>query len=190
VTIALVTTRHTTIGVLERRSTTGKMLRFSRVGVDIAGMPGRSWRSHEKAQRRSARSHAPAVAAIVLKNDCSGAMEHEISIRYSQRARRYPIRLTMRFRSSGDAKWRDARTENISRSGVLFRTADVMPRATHIEMLMALPAEVGGENATVICRGRIVRTEPPRDDDPQPAVAATIAGYRFVHAQGSDPRRI
>ena len=117
-------------------------------------------------------------------------MAHEIPRKHPPRARRYPIRLTMRFRSSGHGQWRDARTENISRSGVLFRTADLMPRATHIEMLMALPVEVGGENATVICRGRIVRTEPPRDDDPRPAVAATIAGYRFVHVQGSDPRRI
>ena len=116
-------------------------------------------------------------------------MERNVPTKYSPRARRYPIRLTMRFRSAGDGQWRDARTENISRSGVLFRTADVI-RATHIEMLMALPAEVGGENATVICRGRIVRTEPPRDDDPQPGVAATITGYRFLHMQGSDPRRI
>ena len=96
----------------------------------------------------------------------------------------------MRFRPSGDGQWRDAHTENISRSGVLFRTADVILGATHIEMLMALPAEVGGQNATVLCRGRIVRTEPPRDDDQQPAVAATIAGYRPMHVQGSDPRRI
>ena len=117
-------------------------------------------------------------------------MERDVARKHSPRAWRYPIRLTMRFRSSGDGQWRDARTENISRSGVLFRTADVVPRATHIEMLMALPAEVGGENATVICRGRIVRTEPPKDDDPRPAVAATIAGYRLMHMQGSDPRRI
>ena len=117
-------------------------------------------------------------------------MDYAIPRKYSPRARRFPIRLTMRFRSSGHGQWRDARTENISRSGVLFRTGDIMPRATHIEMLMALPAEVGGENATVICHGRIVRTEPPRSDDPRPAVAATIAGYRLMHVQGSDPRRI
>jgi len=73
---------------------------------------------------------------------------------------------------------------------VLFRTAGIMRRATHIEMLMALPAEVGRENAAVICRGRIVRSEPDRGDDPRPAVAATIAGYRLMHGQGSDPRRM
>jgi len=122
--------------------------------------------------------------------DTAEQMERDIPTKYAKRARRYPIRLAMRFRSSGDHQWRDARTENISRSGVLFRTSDVMPKATHIEMLMTLPAEVGGEGATVICRGRIVRTEPAHDVDAQPAVAATIAGYRLMHVQGSDPRRI
>jgi len=70
-----------------------------------------------------------------------------------------------------------------------------MPLQTPIEMLLALPAEVGGgeDAATVICRGRIVRTELPKgaeNDDERPAVAATIAGYRLAHAQGNDPRRI
>jgi hypothetical protein len=96
----------------------------------------------------------------------------------------------MRFRSSGDSQWREGRIENISRSGVLFRTAEVVPRTTPIEMLMALPAEVGGENEPVVCRGRIVRSEAPRDGDPCPAVAATIVGYRLMHMQGADPRRI
>jgi hypothetical protein len=99
----------------------------------------------------------------------------------------------MRFRSSGDPHWHEGRTENISRSGVLFRSAHLMPRRTPIEMLLALPAEVGGgggESATVICRGRVVRSEPPNHDDTEPAMAATIAGYRLTHSQGSDPRRI
>jgi hypothetical protein len=97
----------------------------------------------------------------------------------------------MQFRSSGDPHWHEGRTENISRSGVLFRSTQLMPSRTPIEMLLALPAEVGGgESATVICRGRVVRSEPPNDDDTEPAMAATIAGYRLTHSQGSDPRRI
>src|SRR6266446_9416487 len=109
-------------------------------------------------------------------------MDVEIPTRYARRARRYPIRLAMRFRPSGDSQWSDARTENISRSGVLFRTSHVMRRATPIEMLLALPVEVGGANAPVICRGRVVRTERSADNDrdPMPAVAATIAGYRLT----------
>jgi hypothetical protein len=99
----------------------------------------------------------------------------------------------MRYRPSGDPYWHEGQTENISRSGVLFRTDHLMPLQTPIEMLLALPAELGGgeEAATVICRGRVVRTEPgDSQDDPRPVVAATIAGYRLAHSQGNDPRRI
>jgi hypothetical protein len=109
------------------------------------------------------------------------------------RAPRYPIRIPMRYRPSGDPLWREGQTENISRSGVLFRTDHLMPLQTPIEMLLPLPFDVsrGVEAATVICRGRVVRAEPGETpDDPRPAVAATIAGYRLAHAQGNDPRRI
>ena len=111
------------------------------------------------------------------------------------RAPRYRLRIPLRYRPYGDDQWRDGRTENISRSGVLFRADHLMPLQTPIEMLLALPAEMGGgdEAATVICRGRVVRTvtgEDDSDDDTRPAVAATIAGYRLAHSQGNDPRRI
>ena len=107
------------------------------------------------------------------------------------RAPRYPIQISMFYRSHGDQHWQQGRTENISRSGVLFRTDHMMPLQTPIEMLLALPVEVGGgHNATVICRGRVVRMESTADEDTRPAVAATISGYRLTHTQASDPRRI
>ena len=108
-----------------------------------------------------------------------------------QRAARFAIQIPMRYRPAGDMRWREGYTENISRSGVLFRTSQPMPLLTPIEMTLALPSEVGGgDDATVICRGRVVRTEPANRLDPRPAVAATIAGYRLAHVQGNDPRRI
>ena|ERR1700730_10594548 len=104
------------------------------------------------------------------------------------RATRYPIQISMLYRSAGNRQWREGRTENISRSGVLFRTDHLMPLQTPIEMLLPLPVEVGGgQNATVICRGRVVRMA--ADDDTQPAVAATISGYRLTHSH-VDPRRV
>ena len=88
-------------------------------------------------------------------------------------------------------KWRDGHTENISRSGVLFTTSEPVAKLTVIEMLLTLPTEVGGgEHATVICRGRVVRTEPARETDFRSTVAATIAGFRLAHWYTNDPRRI
>jgi hypothetical protein len=99
--------------------------------------------------------------------------------------------MTMRYRPSGERLWSEGLTENISRSGVLFRTDQPVPLRAPIEMLLALPVEVGGgENAIVICRGRVVRTEPARGDDQRPAFAATITGYRLTHIHEADPRRI
>jgi hypothetical protein len=122
-------------------------------------------------------------------------MERESKKSAFMRAPRYPLRIPLRYRSSSDPQWREGHTENISRSGVLFRTDRSMPLQTPIEMLLALPVEIagGGTAATVICRGRVVRTEELRDEStgrPCPVVAATIAGYRLAHAQGNDPRRI
>lgn len=113
------------------------------------------------------------------------------------RAPRYRLQIPLRYRSTSEQEWREGRTVNISRSGVLFRTDHLMPLQTPIEMLLALPAEVGGgeDAATVICRGRVVRTIPAGGIDTdadagRPAVAVTIAGYRLAHSQGNDPRRI
>ncbi len=98
--------------------------------------------------------------------------------------------MTLRYRPWGDRLWREGLTENISRSGVLFRAEQPVPVKSAIEMLLALPVEVGGgENSIVICRGRVVRTEPGKDDGSL-AVAATITGYRLTHTHESDPRRI
>jgi hypothetical protein len=125
--------------------------------------------------------------------DTFRAMEHESNDQFPPRATRFVIHIPVKFRPSGATDWREGRTENISRSGVLFRADYLMPLQTPIEFLMALPDEIGA-GATVVCRGRVVRTEPPNPDDPRPAVAATIAGYRITHSQvdpvSTDPRRI
>jgi hypothetical protein len=119
-----------------------------------------------------------------------GAIEGDSDRPPGGRATRYPIQISMLYRSPGTRQWREARTENISRSGVLFRTNHLMPLQTPIEMLLALPVEVGGgQNATVICRGRVVRMAGTADDDTQRAVAATISGYRLTHSH-VDPRRV
>jgi hypothetical protein len=122
-------------------------------------------------------------------------MERDANHQAFTRAPRFPLRIALRYRSSNDPHWRDGQTENISRSGVLFRTEHPMPPQTPIEIVLALPAEIAGTEAaaTVICRGRVVRMEAGRrapNGDDRPAVAATIAGYRLAHFQGDDPRRI
>jgi hypothetical protein len=121
-----------------------------------------------------------------------GEMDREPGQLPANRAPRYPIRITMLYRMPGNKQWRQGRTENISRSGVLFRTDHQMSVEAPIEMLLALPVEIrGGRAGSVICRGRVVRTEGLPDADTEAcAVAATITNYRLTHAQTIDPKRL
>ena len=106
----------------------------------------------------------------------------------SPRAQRYAIPMSMLYRAAGDPTWREGRTENVSRSGVLFRAEHLMEPNTSIEMVLMLPIEIAGEAAgTTMCRGRIVRAVAPASFDARPALAAAILDCDPVP---QDPRRI
>jgi hypothetical protein len=97
------------------------------------------------------------------------------------RAPRFTIEIPLYFRQRGESAWRQGMTDNISRSGVLFRTSEALDSAAPIEMHFALPLQASGHaGAVVACRGLIVRVVPPSSPDALPGFAATISRYRFV----------
>jgi hypothetical protein len=95
------------------------------------------------------------------------------------RAPRFRLDLTVRYRAVGDEEWRQAKTGNISSTGVLVRAEDALPLDTRLELRMALslhePAARGGE---VSCVGRVVRlvVDPEADDQ---GFAVAIDEYAF-----------
>jgi hypothetical protein len=94
------------------------------------------------------------------------------------RAARFNLRIPIRYRASGEVAWDEGTTENISRTGVLFRTERLLKEGTAVDMSFVLPVEMGGESrAEVSCRGRIVRTQ--SDIGARAALAATISNYHF-----------
>lgn len=99
------------------------------------------------------------------------------------RAQRYALHLPLRYRPVGAAEWREGRIENISRSGVLFWTDQVLEVDTRLEMSFALP--VVHTAPWVVCRGRIVRTVPPTGQRAPSGLAATISTYRFVRGKNA-----
>ena len=99
------------------------------------------------------------------------------------RARRFALHLPLRYRSIGAAQWREGRIENISRSGVLFWSDQPLDVDTRLEMSFVLP--LVGNTAGVVCRGRVVRTVPPKDPRASPGLAATISAYRFVRGKNA-----
>lgn len=105
------------------------------------------------------------------------------------RAPRFAIPMWMLYRTMGDPRWRAGRTENISRTGVLFRPEELMEPNTSIEMLLAMPVEILGDAAgTAMCRGRVVRAVISSTFDDRPVVAAAILDCDPVSLP--DPRRI
>jgi len=103
------------------------------------------------------------------------------------RAQRFNLHLPLRYRTLGEQGWREGTTENISRSGVLFRAQEALQPNAQLEINLVLPPEIAGLTATeVICRGEVVRTVESADNTLSPALAAKILQYRFRHGQIAD----
>jgi hypothetical protein len=97
------------------------------------------------------------------------------------RASRFPLHLDVRYRRLGDRDWRRGKTENISRSGVLFRAEECVEIDQNVELRLELPVtSPGRECPEVFCRGRVVRTVSPSDGEPWPGSAVLIDHHDFV----------
>jgi len=98
------------------------------------------------------------------------------------RAQRFQLHLPLRYRRLGEKQWHEGKTENISRSGMLFQADEALQPSSQLEINLVLPAEIAGLSATeVVCRGEVVRTVEPEGQALSPALAARILQYHFQH---------
>lgn len=98
------------------------------------------------------------------------------------RAQRFNLSLPLRYRLLGEQDWKKGLTENISRSGVLFRAEEMLQPNAQLEISLVLPAEIAGLSAAeVVCRGEVVRSMQPENAQMNPALAAKILQYHFQH---------
>jgi len=106
------------------------------------------------------------------------------------RAERYTIPIAILYRSPGEVAWQPGLTENISRSGVLFRAERRLEPNTPLEMMLDLPTIVApaSGNGNGLRRGRVVRAVAPSVLEDRPVVAAAFVD--FQHTPPIDPRRI
>jgi PAS domain S-box-containing protein len=107
------------------------------------------------------------------------------------RAQRFQLHLPLRYRRLGEKMWHEGTTENISRSGMLFKADEELQPSSQLEINLVLPAEIAGLSATeVVCRGEVVRTVAGSGGGDtgkiSPALAARILQYHFQH--GPIPR--
>lgn len=98
------------------------------------------------------------------------------------RAQRFNLHLPLKYRPIGEPNWRAGTTENISRSGLLFRAEEVISPAAQVEINLVLPPEIAGlSSAEVVCRGEVVRAVEAETPAMSPALAAKILQYHFHH---------
>jgi PAS domain S-box-containing protein len=98
------------------------------------------------------------------------------------RAKRFNLHLPLKYRPLGENDWRLGTTENISRSGMLFRAPEALSPNAQLEINLVLPAEIAGlASAEVVCRGEVVRTVEGDKQSVHPALAAKILQYHFQH---------
>ena len=98
------------------------------------------------------------------------------------RAQRFQLHLPLRYRRLGETAWHEGKTENISRSGMLFQAEEALQPSSMLEINLVLPQEIAGLSETeVVCRGEVVRTVQPNGGTVSPALAARILQYHFQH---------
>jgi hypothetical protein len=107
-------------------------------------------------------------------------LEHQADRRHSDR---FPIEREVKYRvlskRSGEESG-DGRTINISSSGVLFTTAQMLLPGKRMELAISWPAQLNNKTALrLVAKGRVVRFEQGR-------AAIEIQQYEF-RTQGSAP---
>ena len=107
----------------------------------------------------------------------------------ASRAQRFNLQVPLKYRLLGESVWRNGTTENISRSGMLFRVEETIQPNAQLEINLVLPAEIAGlSTAEVICHGEVVRTLELEQHIVGPALAARILRYQFPHGPQQRPR--
>ena len=99
------------------------------------------------------------------------------------RAHRFPIQALILYRIAPSASWRMATAENVSRSGILFRSKRVLRPGTTLDLQLELPWILKDHQVPVkvVCTGEVVRTE-RTSAGVYPAIAVAIRSYHIARA--------
>lgn len=101
------------------------------------------------------------------------------------RERRLRHQVSILFRVRGGDEWVEGVTENISRSGLLFRSSNLYEAGSILELIFEMPRELtGDDSAQVVCEGALLRVEqlPPTRKKMNSAflLACAITQYKFL----------
>jgi hypothetical protein len=135
------------------------------------------WRSMKRVSRREnagAGEDAPPVHRQTRKCGTKAA--------WTPRERRLKHEVDVLYRERGTTAWIEGRSENVSRSGVLFRGSASIPSGTVVEVVLEMPVEVTGQaGSNVLCFGTVVRTTAIEKTD-EFHIALSVSGYEFLQS--------
>ena len=99
------------------------------------------------------------------------------------RAHRSPIQAPVLYRISPTASWRMVTTENVSRSGILFRSRRKLKPGTTLDLRLEFPliGKNGPLHAKIVCKGEVVRAE-RTSPGVSPAIAVAIRSLQITRA--------
>jgi len=106
-----------------------------------------------------------------------------VRTRWSPRARRFNVTISLQYRRKGSEVWFDGTITNLSQSGVLFTASPEphLPRHAALELMFEMPREISGQpHSRVICDAYVVRAASP--EHKRSSIAASILEYRFLHS--------
>lgn len=97
------------------------------------------------------------------------------------RATRFPLHVPVYFRELDSRKWLHGTTENISYTGILFRSLAPLLPETELSLRVQLPVRTKGlQSAEVRCKAKVVRVEPSQAQDRLTALAVAISEPRIL----------
>jgi hypothetical protein len=132
------------------------------------------WHFSRKSQRRQS-AIMPASIRSFFSWPAARARNISRCATSASRAQRFNLQLPLKYRLLGKSVWCNGTTENISRSGMLFRVEETIQPNAQLEINLVLPVELAGLfPAEVICHGEVVRTVELEQPIVGPALAARI----------------
>ncbi len=136
--------------------------------------------------RRTARVRGTETAVAVT---CKSQRRRGRTNAWQTRERRLQTSVPVQFRPKGSSEsWRVGRSENISRSGLLFTVEGDLPAVgSELELVFLLPAEIcGTAAATVLCHARVARIKESTRKE-LARVAAAISDCVYIDSQTDTP---
>jgi hypothetical protein len=104
-------------------------------------------------------------------------------VSWTPRERRHAHVVPVLYRENGRGDWLNGTSENLSRSGLLFRSFAAVEEGSKIQMELQMPTELTGETADkVVCKATVARVTHVEAAGKEPEsflIACSIEDYDF-----------